>query len=314
MARPLRIQFPGAVYHISSRGNERKAIFKSRRDRAKFIEYLQSATERYGAAIYCFCLMDNHYHLLMETPEGNLSQIMQHINGSYTTYYNVKRKRAGHLLQGRYHAILVEADSYALELSRYIHLNPVRAGIATRPEEHFWSSYVHYTDGRNQPDWLQTSSILAYLSQKESDARKRYRKFVQDKLGSNYPSPLKMATAGAILGGEAFIEKVQQEHLAKATEDRNLPALRALKRKHSMDQIIGLTEKHIEDKTMARKISIHLCHRFSGERLRNIGERFGLSESGVTQASRRMADKAHKDKILGQGLRKIMEKLGLYDV
>jgi REP element-mobilizing transposase RayT len=314
MARPLRIQYPGAVYHVTSRGNERKAIFKSRRDRERFIEYLQSATERYGAAIYCYCLMDNHYHLLMETPEGNLSQIMQHINGSYTTYFNVKRKRAGHLFQGRYNAILVEADSYALELSRYIHLNPVRAGTATHPEEHSWSSYVHYIDGRNQPNWLQTSPILDYLGPNKADTQRRYQEFVQDKLGDSYPSPLKMATGGAILGREAFVEKVQREHLDKTTKDRNLPALRALTRNRPMDQIIGLVEEHIEDKEMARKISIHLCHCFSGEKLRHIGEFFGLSESGVTHASRRMADEAEKSKNLGQRLREIKEKLGLYDV
>ena len=151
MARPLRIQYPGAYYHVTSRGNERKDIFKSRRDREKFLDYLQSATQRYGAVIHCYCLMSNHYHLLLETPEGNLSQIMQHINGSYTTYFNVKRKRAGHLFQGRYHAVLVEADAYALELSRYVHLNPVHAGIATRPEDHAWSSYAAYLDGRAAP-------------------------------------------------------------------------------------------------------------------------------------------------------------------
>ncbi len=314
MARPLRIQYPGAVYHITSRGNERKTIFKGSRDREKFIEYLQSSTERYSAVIYCYCLMDNHYHLLMETPEGNLAAIMQHLNGSYTTFFDVKHKRAGHLFQGRYHAILVEADAYALELSRYIHLNPVRAGIATHPDEHPWSSYVHYIDGRLQPEWLLTSPILGYLSRKEADARRKYKVFVQDKLGNNYPSPLKMAAAGAILGGQAFVEKIQREHLDKATKDRNLPTLKTLTRNRSMDQIIGTAEEHIKDKAIARKICIHLCHRFSGETLRNIGERFGLSESGITQASRRMADKAENDIILGQQLKGIKEILGLCDV
>src|SRR5512136_2134007 len=115
-------------------------FFKRQRDREKFLEYLTSATVRYGAAIHAYCLMSNHYHLLLETPAGNLSQIMQHINSAYTTYFNVKRKRAGHLFQGRYKTILVEAGAYATELSRYIHLNPVRAGIAARPEEYPWSS------------------------------------------------------------------------------------------------------------------------------------------------------------------------------
>jgi REP element-mobilizing transposase RayT len=119
VARPLRIEYPGAFYHVTARGNEKKDIFKSRRDREKFLAYLESATQRYGAVIHAYCLMSNHYHLLLETPHGNLSQIMKHINSAYTIYYNVKRKRAGHLLQGRYKAILIEADSYLCELSRY---------------------------------------------------------------------------------------------------------------------------------------------------------------------------------------------------
>jgi len=105
MARALRIQYPGACYHVTSRGNERKDIYKSQRDRGKILSYLESAGGRYGAVIHGYCLMSNHYHLLLETPEGNLSQIMRHINGAYTTYYNVKRKRSGHLFQGRYHGM-----------------------------------------------------------------------------------------------------------------------------------------------------------------------------------------------------------------
>ena len=129
MARPLRITFPGAFYHITSRGNEQKVVFKSKRDREKFLEYLESATRRYAALIHAYCMMDNHYHLMLETPSGNLPEIMRHINGAYTTYFNIKRKRSGHLFQGRYKAILVEIDEYAKELSRYIHLNPVMAGM-----------------------------------------------------------------------------------------------------------------------------------------------------------------------------------------
>jgi putative transposase len=144
MARPLRITYPDAFYHITSRGNEQKPVFKSRKDRIKFLEYLESATERYNAVIHAYCLMDNHYHLLLETPSGNLSRIMAHINGAYTAYFNRKRDRAGHLFQGRYKAIVVEADEYAKELSRYIHLNPVRAKIVELPEGYEWSSYIYY--------------------------------------------------------------------------------------------------------------------------------------------------------------------------
>lgn len=113
MGRPLRIEYPGAYYHVTSRGNERKDIFKTQRDRERFLTYLQTATERYSAAVHVYCLMSNHYHLLLETPVGNLSQIMRHIDGAYTNYYNTKRKRAGHLFQGRFKATLIEADEYA---------------------------------------------------------------------------------------------------------------------------------------------------------------------------------------------------------
>ena len=126
MGRPLRISFPGAFYHVTSRGNERRSIYQTNRDFEKFIGYLESATERYGARIHCFCLMTNHYHLLLETPRGNLQAILHHLNTGYTNYFNTKKKRVGHLFQGRYKAILVEKDHYALELSRYIHLNPVK--------------------------------------------------------------------------------------------------------------------------------------------------------------------------------------------
>src|SRR4030042_4081714 len=128
MSRPLRIEYRVAFYHITSRGNERKATFRGNKNYERFLLYFESATERYGAKIHCFCLMPNHYHLLLETPRGNLHQILHHLNTGYTNYFNVRTGRVGHLFQGRYRAILVDKDNYALELSRYIHLNPVRAG------------------------------------------------------------------------------------------------------------------------------------------------------------------------------------------
>ena len=178
MARQLRIQYPGAFYHVTSRGNERQAIFKSRRDHEKFLGYLESATLRYGARVHVYCLMTNQYHLLLETPEGNLARIMQHINGAYTTYFNVKRQRSGHLLQGRYKAILVEADEYAKELSRYIHLNPVRAGMVESAEQYEWSSYLDYIGLRSGQEWLTRGLILTSFGRDSREAAGEYRKFV----------------------------------------------------------------------------------------------------------------------------------------
>ena len=127
MTRPLRIEYPGAYYHVVNRGNNQENIFKNDRDREKFIEYLERATDRFSTIIHSYCLMDNHYHLLVETLEANLSLSMQWINVSYATYFNRKRGRRGHLFQGRFKEILIDADDYLKHLSRYIHLNPVRA-------------------------------------------------------------------------------------------------------------------------------------------------------------------------------------------
>jgi REP element-mobilizing transposase RayT len=187
MARPLRITYPGAFYHVTSRGNEQRDVFKSNRDREKFLSYLESSTVRYGAVIHAYCLMSNHYHLLLKTPQGNLSQIMRHINGAYTTYFNIKRKRAGHLFQGRYKAILVEADTYAQELSRYLHLNPVRAAMVAQPEEHPWSSYRYYIGTTTPPTWLNTGFILGCFD----NCRDNYRLFVKERIDKTYESPLK---------------------------------------------------------------------------------------------------------------------------
>jgi putative transposase len=140
MARPLRINYKGAFHHITARGNERKRIFLSKADHDTFLTFLKDASRKYGIIIHCYVLIGNHYHLVIETPRGLLSRFMHDVNSGYTTYFNVKRKRAGHLFQGRYKSLLVDKDSYLLELSRYVHLNPCRAGITERPEDYPLSS------------------------------------------------------------------------------------------------------------------------------------------------------------------------------
>ncbi len=204
MARPLRIEYPGAFYHITARGNERKDVFKSARDREKFLSYLQSATERYGAVIHVYCLMNNHYHLLLETPSGNLSQIMRHINGAYTTYFNTKRRRAGHLFQGRYKGILVEADEYGKELSRYIHLNPVRAKVVENPGDYQWSSYGEYIGKKKPFEWLARNFILGYFGSKEREAQREYQDFVEAAIEGSL-NPLSEVVGSLVLGSEDFV-------------------------------------------------------------------------------------------------------------
>ncbi|GFE59542.1 transposase [Geobacter sp. AOG2] len=309
MARPLRIEYPGAFYHVTSRGNEQKDVFKNQRDRERFLVYLASATERYGAVIHAYCLMGNHYHLLLETPGGNLSQIMRHINGAYTTYFNVKRKRAGHLFQGRYKAILVEADDYAAELSRYIHLNPVRVGIVERPEHYQWSSYRNYCGESEPPEWLKTGFILGCFGKKSADAHKKYRAFVEDRLGKEYESPLRRAIGASILGSPAFVEEIAATHL-KGKEDRNIPVLRQFAMRPTPEQIIEDVEAEFgEDIKLARRASIHLCHKYSGMRLKELGECFNVRDTGISEASRRFARELEEDRKLMEVVERIKGKL-----
>ena len=299
MARPLRIEYPGAFYHVTSRGNEQKDGFKNQRDREKFLEYLETATERYGAVIHVYCLLSNHYHLLLETPAGNLSQIMRHINGAYTTYFNVKRKRAGHLFQGRYKAILVEANEYALELSRYIHLNPVRAGMTANPGGFRWSSYRAYIGETKMPEWLHTEFILGYFGGKAPAAQNKYREFIEELLDSEYETPLKATVASTVLGSEGFVREISERHLGDKQSERDVPAVKELTSRPSMDVIVKIIKTElVESDEMIRNISIYFCRKYSGAKLKEVGERFGISDAAVSQASRRLVLKEGKDQQL----------------
>ncbi len=315
MARQLRIEFPNAFYHVVSRGNERKAVFKSFRDREKFLSYLESATKRYGAVIHVFCLMDNHYHLFVETPAGNLSQIMQHINGAYTAYFNKKHERSGHLFQGRYKAILVDVDEYAKELSRYIHLNPVRAQKVKAPEEYKWSSCQYYIANRKAPSWLQRDFILGYFATKRISAMRKYRNFVHKLISQDYKSPLDGIRHSVILGSSEFINEIKERFLRDRRIDRELPILRETTDRPNIETIEHVVDAELEsDERLARQLKMFLCHSYSGMKLREIGNRFNVGESAVTQASRRVRVKMKNDKKLEKLILGIVKQLPLSNV
>lgn len=309
MARQLRIEYPAASYHVTSRGNEQKEIFRSKKDREQFLHYLETARERYGAVIHTYCLMNNHYHLLLETPKGNLSQVMRHLNGAYTTYFNVKRKRFGHLFQGRYKAILVDADEYAKELSRYIHLNPVRAGIVSRPEEYEWSSYRGYI-GKSKSAWLTTDFILGYFDDRISSGREKYQKFTEDGIGREDISPLQATIASTLLGSPEFIKEITERYLEKKGKDRNIPAVRALNTGRVIDNILEVVKNaQFADESIRKKAGIYLCHHHSGAKLKDIGSYFEMKDAAVSQASKRFAQQIEKDKSLKNALKRTAERL-----
>jgi REP element-mobilizing transposase RayT len=315
MARPLRIEYSGAFYHITARGNESKPVYKNKQDRERFLSYLESATDRYGAVVHVYCLMDNHYHLFLETPRGNISQIMHHVNGAYTTYFNTKRERSGHLFQGRYKAILVDVDEYAEELSRYIHLNPVRAGIVSDPVDYKWSSFQYYVGGKKVPGWLSREFILGYFAKNVKIAEKRYHDFVCSLINKEYKSPFTELSHSIFLGGEGFVAEIKSKYLGDKEADRDLPILKALSKKADFNDIEKIVDSFFKsDEKLARQVKLHICHRFSGKKLRDIGKRFGISESGVTQASRRIKIKAEKEKSVKQKIKLIEKKLVLSNV
>jgi len=188
MTRPLRIDYPGAFYHITCRGNRKQPIFLSDEDRVFFLGCLREAHERFGLRIHAFCLMGNHYHLFAEAPEGGISKIMHLINTRYSNYFNKKCDRTGHTFQSRFSAILVEARGYALELTAYIHLNPVRAELVDLPEEYDWSDYRVYMGLTPSQSWNSQQRVLRMLGKNAERARDEYRRFVLDRMGNPRPS------------------------------------------------------------------------------------------------------------------------------
>ncbi len=171
MARPLRVEYPGALYHITSRGNAGQNIFRYDRDRLYFLSLFGELIERFNWLCHGYCLMNNHYHLIIETPRGNLSRGMRQLNGIYTQKYNQRYKKTGHVFQGRYKAIIVNRDSYLLELSRYVVLNPVRAHIAEKPEEWKWSSYRATAGVDTSPQFLTTEWLLFSIRRSKETGR-----------------------------------------------------------------------------------------------------------------------------------------------
>ncbi len=235
MTRQWRIEFEGAYYHILSRGNEDKNIFRDDKDRALFIEILGEMSEKFKIEVYAYVLMGNHYHLLLKTNRANISVSMQWFGVTYTRRYNIRHRRRGHLFQGRFKAFLIENDEYLLTLSCYIHRNPLRAGIAKRLINYHWSSYPPYAYGKKAPKWLKTNVILSQLNVK--DKHKKYREMVQDysreekRIWENFRH-------GIILGSQEFIDRIKSKYLSEKP-DIEVPQKRQVLRENTAEAILS---------------------------------------------------------------------------
>lgn len=221
MSRPLRIEFPNALYHVTSRGDRREDIFEDDADRRSFLETFGMVVERFNWLCYAWCLMDNHYHLLVQTPDGNLSKGMRQLNGVFTQLSNRRHGRTGHLFQGRFKAILVDSDTYLTELSRYIVLNPVRARMVKRAEDWPWSSY-RASMGLDPPDeFLAVDALLAQFATRRATAQARYARFVLEGVGA--ASPWENLKGQVFLGSDAFVETMQARVSKALKQDLQIP-------------------------------------------------------------------------------------------
>jgi REP element-mobilizing transposase RayT len=237
MARPLRIEFAGALYHVMSRGNERRAVVRDDADRQKRLDWLERTVETYGWRLHAFALLTNHEHLFVETPEANLSAGMQFLNGNYTSYFNRRHRRAGHLFQGRFKAQLIEEEGYFLEVSRYVHLNAVRAKLVLRPEDYRWSSCPGYVQARQALAWVTYGRVLGEFAAEAREARRAYAKFLRAGLSEPAASPFAATVAGVLVGSEAFVERMR--HLLGArSEAKGVPELKRLRLRPSLERIV----------------------------------------------------------------------------
>ena len=228
MARPLRIEFPGAVYHVTSRGDRREDIFEDDVDRYALLDILGQGLARFNARVCSYCLMSNHYHFVLLTLDGNLSRLMRHINGVYTQTYNRRHGKVGHLFQGRFKAILVDRDQYLLEVCRYVELNPVRAHLTPNPGDWIWSSYLANVGHAPAPPWLDIHSLHSQLLGRAVEgvadhvrAAKQYQAWVLAARGVNlWQDSLRQQI---YLGDDTFVQAMQQRLESSQTQSKEVP-------------------------------------------------------------------------------------------
>jgi len=318
MARPLRIEYPGAFYHVLNRGHRGEPIVADSRDRERFLRDLELMAGLFRVAIHAYCLMTNHYHLILETPEGNLSRAVQWLNVSYATYYNRRHGCAGHLFQGRFKAILVDAGAYLDVLSRYIHLNPVRAGLVRRAWDYEWSSCRHFVRGGDVPQWLEVNRILGGFGRRGKVSQRRYAAYLAEADVSN---PFEDVIAGSMLGAEPFLAWVKGTFLSARRSDREIPDLKQLQRCVPVEAIVRETAACLRvapddvraarrKQNRARDIAIYLSRELSGLSCRELGGRFGaVSGAAVTMRHKRVVRLMQEDRRLARDVAQVRQGL-----
>ena len=315
MARPLRVEFEGALYHLTGRGNARQRIFADQKDCAKFVQLLRESLQRYDVALHGYVLMGNHYHLIAETRRANLGRWMHWLTTAYSVYFNRRHRQVGHLFQGRYKSIVVEAEGYLLSLSRYVHLNPVRGKVVGRgnPVERRrrlrnwrWSSYREYSGLAKAQPWVTQERVLGEIGGAAKARRLRYRRFVEEGLLREIENPLEAVRWQTALGREHFLQRLKDHVRSKGQAQREVPALQQLRGQPEARSILqcvarayGCSEKKLLERgtrgNEARAVSMVLVWDCCGLSLEEMGELFGgAGYTAVSQMIRRTREKDHK--------------------
>lgn len=315
MARPLRINFENAVYHIIARGNRKEKIFNDDKDKLVFQKKMNKTFLKYSFICYAYCLLDNHYHLFLKTPKANLSKGMHYLNASYANYFSAKYRLYGPLFQGRYKSILVDQDQYSLVLSVYIHLNPYRAGIEDWPN-YPASSLPDFLSRRNSIiENLDTRFILQQFHPQLNQARRLYLQYLMDNLDLKYPQ--EELKHSMVLGDESFCKKIEQ-HIYAYGRDREVEITHSVFQS-SPEKIMTLictTFQINSEELMAKRrgniyriLALYLIKNYTALSLKEIGEIFSMDYTTVSQAARRFEERISKDQILKKRAESILEKL-----
>lgn len=272
MSRPLRLQFPGALYHVTSRGDHKCAIYQDRTDYVVWLTILGEICAQYNFVIHGYCQMTNHYHLIVETLDGNLSQGMQQLNGRYSQYYNRRHALVGHVFQGRFKAILVQREQYMMELARYVVLNPLRAGLVTTLDEWRWSNYLCFMGRQTIPAWLDTSTTLQTFSESGEQAINAYHRFVIAGIGQ--ASPLAQTRHQLILGDDAFVSRFRHP----AGREEQQAVVKQQRRALALPLEAYATRFPSRDAAMAN------AYYSNAYTMTHIARHFGVSEKTVSRA------------------------------
>ncbi len=328
MARALRIQYENAYYHVTCRGNAGQGIFSTDADRSTFLDLLERSSDIYQTEILAYVLMTNHFHVFVKTPLGNLQEFMRHFNISYTSYFNWKHDRRGHLYQGRYKSFLVDADNYLQEVSRYIHLNPLRVKLRSQMtsdekkrylSEYPWGSYGAYIFQERRRDFLEVEEVLAYFGGDTSKGRRRYEEFVMEGVSGKVSNPLEKGKGHGIIGASDFMERIREEYIESAIGSRELPAVKKILAQVEPERIIRVVcgmfkAERLEllskgYKGVARGVLMEMLYRYGGMKQWEIGGLMGIDYSAVSVMRKRLSALQGKDQRLTALIERVRKRL-----